>query len=441
MSARTDEPNLSRSVVSGPWCLIESDPGDYDGYKVLSTIDFGVFTELLGGLGVRGAQVEEVWWSIEETSEWEKFGDVYGLIFLFKMKKDLRLNIDIDDDEDWKEVIENACATLALLNIVLNREELDLSEELQQFKEFTSDFASPLRGLAITNHAPFRDVHNSFARFDAIYPLFAKETAKAKKKKMSEEPEEAYHYVGFVPVNGYVWEIDGLARAPIKLGECTLDNWLEVARASVEEKMREFAEENAQFNLMAVVKDQVLEHEEKMKAQIFLKGVVEKQLDEIDKEWAKSDNIQQIEFISLNEEELRETEVRTQVTEEVKKIMKLKTASEFLSLRSSIISRIEQEKSAVVNEREKQEQYRLDNVRRRHNYIPFIKEFVTILRERGELEDLVIDTMGPDIVKFLDDVDGLAEDSGGETMDTDKVNNIAEDDGDVIMVEKIANET
>jgi len=55
-------------------------------------------------------------------------------------------------------------------------------------------------------------------RFDAIYPLFAKETAKAKKKKMSEEPEEAYHYVGFVPVNGYVWEIDGLARAPIKLG-------------------------------------------------------------------------------------------------------------------------------------------------------------------------------------------------------------------------------
>jgi len=55
-------------------------------------------------------------------------------------------------------------------------------------------------------------------RFDAIYPLFAKETAKAKKKKMSEEPEEAYHYVGFVPVNGYLWEIDGLARAPIKLG-------------------------------------------------------------------------------------------------------------------------------------------------------------------------------------------------------------------------------
>ena len=67
----------------------------------------------------------------------------------------------------------------------------------------------------------------------------------------------------------------------------------------------------------------------------------------------------QIDFISLNDEELRETEVRTQVTEEVKRIMNLKTVSEFLSLRSSIISRIEQEKSAVVNEREKQEQYRV----------------------------------------------------------------------------------
>ena len=49
--------------------------------------------------------------------------------------------------------------------------------------------------------------------------------------------------------------------------------------------------------------------------------------------------------------------------------------------------------------------------------------------------------MGSEIVKFLDDVDGLVEDSNGETMDTDKVDNIAEDDGDVIMVEKIANET
>ena len=67
----------------------------------------------------------------------------------------------------------------------------------------------------------------------------------------------------------------------------------------------------------------------------------------------------QIDFISLNDEELRETEVRTQVTEEVKRIMNLKTVSEFLSLRSSIISRIEQEKSAIVNEQEKQEQYRV----------------------------------------------------------------------------------
>ena len=38
----------------------------------------GVFTELLRGLGVRGAQVEEVWWSIEETSEWEKFGYAFS---------------------------------------------------------------------------------------------------------------------------------------------------------------------------------------------------------------------------------------------------------------------------------------------------------------------------------------------------------------------------
>ena len=38
------------------------------------------------------------------------------------------------------QVIDNSCASLALLNIVLNVPDLDIGEHLAQFKEFTKEF-------------------------------------------------------------------------------------------------------------------------------------------------------------------------------------------------------------------------------------------------------------------------------------------------------------
>ncbi|KAI4165059.1 MAG: hypothetical protein LQ342_001336 [Letrouitia transgressa] len=62
------------------------------------------------------------------------------------------------------KTVDNACASVALLNIVNNVSSLELGDSLQQFKDFTATFTPALRGDAIGNFDHVRSIHNSFAR-------------------------------------------------------------------------------------------------------------------------------------------------------------------------------------------------------------------------------------------------------------------------------------
>jgi ubiquitin carboxyl-terminal hydrolase L5 len=231
------------------WCTIESDPG--------------VFTELLEELGCNQVQLEELYSLDEETLQALKdSGDIYGLIFLFQWQKGSSTVPKPCLQEDQipeglffaHQVTTNACATQAILSVVLNHPDIASGSTLSEFRDFTASFPPSLKGVAISSSEPIKKVHNAFGRTDAFLN-------DGKYVSHSRESEDVFHFVAYIPKNNTVYELDGLQSGPIVVGEYADDKWLSVARDAIQQRMTGDA---IKFNLMAVIKDKRIGLQEKL---------------------------------------------------------------------------------------------------------------------------------------------------------------------------------
>lgn len=147
-----------------------------------------------------------------------------------------------------KQVINNACATQAILSLLLNlnHEDIKLGETLTNFKEFCQCFDPYNKGLTLSNASQIRTVHNSFAR-QTLFELDMKNQNK---------DEDVYHFVGYMPIAGRLYELDGLREGPIDLGEIKPEqNWIDVVRPIIEKRMQRYSDGEIHFNLMALISD------------------------------------------------------------------------------------------------------------------------------------------------------------------------------------------
>ncbi|KAF5876532.1 putative ubiquitin carboxyl-terminal hydrolase protein [Botrytis fragariae] len=235
------------------WCELESDPA--------------LFNYILREYGVKDVKIQEVLGLEDEMLQYLR-KPVYGLVFLFKYIED-----DSEDEETplkcpnhiWfaNQTTHNACATIALLNIVMNVPNLDLGDGIRSFKEDTQSLKPAYRGQKLSQNEFIRNIHNSFARrmdiLNADLGLSNEVSAWKKKRKTKKKSgrsksrsdvESGFHFIAFVPVEGVVWRLDGLQRQPVTLGPCN-DDWISVARASIYEQIIKYGDD-LQFNLLSL---------------------------------------------------------------------------------------------------------------------------------------------------------------------------------------------
>lgn len=119
----------------------------------------------------------------------------------------------------------------------------------------------------------------------------AKKDAQAFDTTLSEEYLPSYHFVGYVPAHGRVWELDGLKSGPLEVGELdsaeagSTQGWEDVVRPALRFKMEKYGgggDEggNIRFNLLAIVKDRYEQKSDQLELLKRERKLLERRLDD-----------------------------------------------------------------------------------------------------------------------------------------------------------------
>lgn len=228
--------------MEGQWCTIESDPM--------------VFTHLSKKLGIKNVQFVEVLDLDSAESCLEFYEHVYGFIFLFKwnpLVKTSKLEGISSPCFFIKQVVNNACATISILNIAFNFSDIELNESLSDFKSFISDLPPEMRGLALTNSEEIRIAHNSFITAESL---------NSNKEDFHGKEGDAFHFIALLPKEGMLYELDGMKEEVEAVAEYT-DNMTSIAMEYVKQRI-ELAKGELHFSLLAMIPDQILALEQQL---------------------------------------------------------------------------------------------------------------------------------------------------------------------------------
>ncbi|KAK0648740.1 ubiquitin carboxyl-terminal hydrolase [Cercophora newfieldiana] len=156
-------PNNLLDAALAPWA--ENEAEDWPHWMDLES-DPAFFTHILRKIGVSGVKLADTFADMETL---KLIPNLYGLILLMPASSYVEQE-EVEVVEDGKSIwfanqtTNNACGTIAMLNLIMNVEGLDLDDRLEDFRERSKDLSPPQRGALITRSTWIRAAHNAFSR-------------------------------------------------------------------------------------------------------------------------------------------------------------------------------------------------------------------------------------------------------------------------------------
>lgn len=130
-----------------------------------------------------------------------------------------------------------------------------MGEELSNFKSFVNGFDSELCGETISNSELIRTVHNSFSS-----PLSIIDEDKKNNPPRSDDGKNdgLFHFIGYVKINNFIYELDGLKRYPIKHVPCETDEEFSIKLPEViRQRVSLYGNEELRFSLLGITHDRL----------------------------------------------------------------------------------------------------------------------------------------------------------------------------------------
>ncbi|KAI4927314.1 hypothetical protein J4E85_005824 [Alternaria conjuncta] len=408
--------NFDKETWQG-FCEIESEPA--------------CFSVILREMGVRDVTVREVF-SMDTDFLLDNFPQpVYGFILLFHYRE---FGNDGQAAECPKDVwfanqlpAQNSCATLAMINIMMNQSneaDVHIGEHLTQFKDFTQDLSPYQRGEAFASFDFVKKIHNSFAKKMDILEgdkhlsykvkraqrikaqLLTEKTKPTKKGSKSRRAastdtvashdsaesveDNAHHYIAFVPVGNEVWKLDGLDRQPTCVGSFDPqrgETWLESVSTTISTLM---AAGDDDYGVVALTQSPLLSLRKNAGLTINTLSHVDTRLDDI----SASTSQDWRDLVDPNEQPpsprmlgLEELLAVNPISTTVKATIDSEDMTQLLARRSDLLSQANQLAANIMMEMQNEAEEDSKAAQRRYDSGPVIKKWLEMLAENGFLEE------------------------------------------------------
>ena len=314
----------------------------------------------------------------------------------------------------------------------MNCSDIDLGPTLSRLKAHTRGMCPENKGWAIGNTPELACAHNSHAM-----PQARRRMDRNSGISTGRFTGEAFHFVSFVPINGHLFELDGLKPFPMDHGAWSeKEDWTDKFRRVMNDRLGiSTGDQDIRFNLMAVVPDRRIAITHKLKMlqtnQTIVSAALEKlissspehnrqkssDMDKIKKE----DDTSEYPILGSSSAEVNSSIalLESGMSKEIENLVQLNNSTDsvkiisdenyptsqqqdteqqdqndvrtkdLLALLKNLESEIAITEQHLCDENEKRYMYKVDDSRRTHNYDEFICTFLQMLAHEGALGELV----------------------------------------------------